>query len=76
MFTTNLEPKTVTIKPNDPNYMISNGLNLTPRAHIDINPRCPTHYANLVAELYSSGMITPVAVVTDKEYTLMSLRRK
>lgn len=72
------EPKNETRKvgPKDPNYMISNGLMLTPRAHIDISPKCPTHYANLVAELYSSGYITAVAVVTEQEYTWMSLKRK
>ena len=70
------EPITRIIKPGDPNFLINNGIMLTPRAGIDILPNCPTRYANMLAELYSAKWFTPFAVVTSEEYTWMTLRRK
>lgn len=70
------EPITRIIKPGDPNFHISNGFTLSPRAGIDIAMKCPANYARIIVDCYDKGWITPFAVVTDEEYTWMTLRRK
>jgi hypothetical protein len=70
------EPETRTIKAGDPNYMISDGLMMTQRAGIEIDPKCPSSLATYIVQAYNAGFIKPFAVVTAEEYTWMTLRRK
>jgi len=70
------DPVTRTIKADDPNYMISDGLTLTQRAGIEIDPRCPQHVASAIIQAYNAGYLKPFSVVTAEEYTWMTLRRK
>lgn len=62
-----------TIKPGDKMFKIHTGFTLTDRASIEIDPQCPSNYANIVAQCYHNGWIKPVAHVTEKEYTLLGL---
>ena len=61
------------IKPGDKMFKIHNGFMTCDRASIYIDPKCPSHIANLVAQAYKAGYIKPVAHVTEKEYVLMGL---
>ncbi len=70
------EPETRTIKAGDPNYMISDGIMMTQRAGIEIDPRCPQHIASAIIQAYNAGFLKPYAVVTAQEYTWMTLKRK
>lgn len=62
-----------TIKPGNRLFKIHNGLMMCDRASIEIDARCPSRYANIIAECYQNGWIKPVAHVTEKEYTLLGL---
>ena len=62
-----------TIKPGDRMFKIHNGFMMSDRASIEIDPRCPARYADIIAECYNRGWIKPVAHVTEKEYTLLGL---
>lgn len=61
------------IKPGDKMFKINNGFMAYDRASIYIDPKCPSHIANLIAQAYDAGYIKPVAHVTEKEYVLMGL---
>jgi len=76
MFTTTDEPKTRTVKSDDPNYLISDGISVAPRAGIEIAQSCPENIRRSIVHAYNQGWIKPFAVVTAEEYTWMTLRRK
>lgn len=61
------------IRPGDKMYKIHNGFMTCDRASIEISPKCPSHYANIIAQCYQNGWIKPVAHVTEKEYVLLGL---
>jgi hypothetical protein len=64
-----------TIKPGDPNFIITDGLVQTNRAGIEISQRCPSNYADLIAECINHGWIKPVAHVTERELIFMGLSK-
>ena len=65
-----------TLKPGDPNFVITNGLVQTNRAGIEISQRCPSNYASLIAECLNHGWIKPVAHVTERELLFMGLSQE
>jgi hypothetical protein len=64
-----------TLKPGDPNFVITDGLVQTNRAGIEISQRCPSNYASLIAECLNHGWIKPVAHVTERELIFMGLTK-
>ena len=64
-----------TIKPGDPNFIITDGFTQTNRAGIEISQRCPSNYASLIAECLNHGWIKPVAHVTERELIFMGLTK-
>jgi len=64
-----------TIKPGDPNFIITDGLVQASRAGIEISQRCPSNYADLIAECINHGWIKPVAHVTERELIFMGLNK-
>ena len=64
-----------TIKPGDPNFVISDGLTLTNRAGLEISQRCPENYKDLILECLSHGWLKPVANVTERELIFMGLTK-
>ena len=64
-----------TLKPGDPNFVITDGLVQTNRAGIEISQRCPSNYASLIAECLNHGWIKPVAYVTERELIFMGLTK-
>ena len=75
MFVTTNKSTIKTIKPGDRAFTIQGDLIVTDRASIEIDPRCPSRYANLILECYNNGWIKPVAHVTEQEYTFIGLTR-
>lgn len=76
MFTSENPFKTVsvkTIKPGDKMFKINNGFLVSDRASIEISPKCPSRYADMIAQCYENGWISAVAHVTEKEYVLIGL---
>lgn len=63
----------VSIRPSDKMFKIHNGFISSGRASIEIDSKCPTQYANIIAQCYDAGWIKPVAHCTEKEYVLMGL---
>ena len=64
-----------TLKPGDPNFVITDGLVQTNRAGIEISQRCPSNYSSLIAECLNHGWIKPVAHVTERELIFMGLTK-
>ena len=64
-----------TLKPGDPNFVITDGLVQTNRAGIEISQRCPSNYASLITECLNHGWIKPVAHVTERELIFMGLTK-
>ena len=64
-----------TIKPGDPNFVITDGLVQTNRAGIEISQRCPSNYASLINECIRHGWLKPVAHVTERELIFMGLNK-
>jgi hypothetical protein len=64
-----------TIKPGDPNFVITDGLVQTNRAGIEISQRCPSNYAKMITECIQHGWLKPVANVTERELIFMGLTK-
>jgi hypothetical protein len=63
------------IRPGDPDFIIQNKFTITPRARIELGPKCPSHIALLVDNALDHGWIIPVATITDSEKTFMGLTK-
>lgn len=50
-----------TIRPGDPDWIITDGLMISHRAGFEISQRCPSNYASILAECINQGWIKPVA---------------
>lgn len=72
------EPKVKihTLKKGDPGFQIQGDFMVSDRASIEIDPRCPSNYATLVAQLYEQGWIKPVAHVTEQELIFIGLKQE
>lgn len=62
-----------TLKPGDPNFVITDGLVRTNRAGLEISQRCPENYKDLILECIRHGWLKPVAHVTERELVFMGL---
>lgn len=64
-----------TIKPNDPRFIINDGLVISPRAGFHILPECPREYKLVIQDCIDRGWLQPVANVTERELIFMGLNR-
>jgi hypothetical protein len=64
-----------TIKPGDPNFVITAGLTQAHRAGIEISQRCPENYKDLILECIRHGWLKPIANVTEREFIFMGLTK-
>ena len=55
------------IDPKDPDFYVSNGMVLAPRASIEISPECPRSYCDMIVTAYNRGWINPIARVISSE---------
>lgn len=56
-----------TIRQGDPNFEITDGLVISPRAGFEINQRCPVEYRQMLMTALDLGWIKPVAHIHDHE---------
>jgi len=73
---TTIENPVRALKPGDPEFTISNGIVVTPRAGFQVNSQCPKEYMSILAECFNNEWVIPVAYVTEKEYLWMNLGSK
>jgi hypothetical protein len=58
-----------TIRKDDPDFMIENGIVMAPRAGFEISNKCPSQYKFMIIEAIKNGWIQPVAYMKESEYT-------
>lgn len=68
-------PSIRTIKPGDPDWIITNSITSSGRASIEIDPNCPGEYMWMLQKCFEHGWIRAVAHVTEKEKVLLGLSR-
>ena len=64
-----------TVRQQDTNFMIQDGLTITARAGFEISNKCPSAYKLIIAECINNGWIKPVAHVTERELIFMGLTK-
>lgn len=75
MYITARQSQVRTIKPNDPRFIINDGLVVSPRAGFHILPECPREYKLVIQDCIDRGWLQPVANVTERELIFMGLNR-
>ncbi len=68
------QTKIRTIKQGDPQWMLYDGIVVTPRAGFEINQQCPDAYKKILLDCIECGWIKPVAHVYGKTLTMDALR--
>lgn len=58
-----------TIRKDDPDFMIVNGIVMAPRAGFEISNDCPKQYKHMIVEAIKQGWLQPIAYMKDSEYT-------
>jgi hypothetical protein len=64
-----------TLKSSDPNFVITDGLMVAPRAGFEINKNCPRQYRQIIAACIDQGWLKPVAHVTERELIFTGLTK-
>ena len=57
-----------TIRQNDPDFHIDNGIIMAPRAGVEISNSCPRQYKLMIMEALKNGWLQPVAYMRENEY--------
>jgi hypothetical protein len=63
------------IRLGDPNFMIQDGLTITPRAGFEISQKCPEKYKDLILECINHGWLKSVAHVPERELIFSGLTK-
>jgi hypothetical protein len=63
-----------TLRSKDPNFNLTDGLLITPRAGFEISQGCPKEYKMIISECINNEWIKPVANVYDHELTFDLLK--
>ena len=62
--TFNTTDKTIkTIRKDDPDFIIDNGIIMSPRAGFEISNDCPRQYKLMITEAIKNGWLKPVAYI-------------
>jgi hypothetical protein len=65
-----------TIRQGDDDFMLNDGMIMSPRAGFEIAQECPTNYRKVIAECINYGWLKPVAHLHDHEYMWDKLREQ
>ena len=57
-----------TIRKDDPNFYIDNGIVIAPRAGLEISNDCPRQYKSMIMEAIKNGWLMPIAYIKESEY--------
>ena len=63
-----------TIRQGEPNFMLTDGVLICPRAGFEISNNCPAEYKSIFITAINAGWIKPVAHVYGKVLTIDALR--
>ena len=64
-----------TIRQDDPDFIIDDGIIMAPRAGIEISNDCPRQYKLMIMEAIKNGWLQPVARVTERELIFAGLTK-
>ena len=64
----------LTIRQDDPRFLLTDGITMSPRAGFEINQLCPKEYKMIISECINNGWLKPVAYVYGKQLTMDSMR--
>jgi hypothetical protein len=64
-----------TIRQEDPNFIIQDGITITPRAGFEISNDCPRQYKLMIMEAIKNGWLQPIASVTERELIFAGLTK-
>jgi hypothetical protein len=56
------------IRQDDPDFQINNGIVVSPRAGFEISNDCPRQYKLMIMEATKNGWLLPVAYMKESEY--------
>lgn len=74
-YTIAINNKTIkTIRKGNVDFLIHNGLTMTPRAGFEISNECPRQYKLMIIEAINHGWLQPVAYMKDSEYMWEKLK--
>ena len=65
---TPLEKTIKTIRKDDPDFTIINGIVMAPRAGFEISNDCPRQYKLMIMEAIKNGWLQPIAYMKESEY--------
>ena len=66
---TTTEKTIKTIRKDDPDFTIDNGIIMAPRAGFEISNKCPSTYKLMIVEAINNGWLNPIAYMKESEYT-------
>jgi hypothetical protein len=59
--------KILTVKPGDPDFVITDGFILSSRAEFQISEDCPGAYMSIIQKCVQEGWLKPIAHMRDSE---------
>jgi hypothetical protein len=57
-----------TIRKDDPDFHITNGITMAPRAGFEISGECPNEYKKIIQQCYHNGWLKPIAYIKESDY--------
>jgi hypothetical protein len=72
---TNHKTQIRTIRQGDDNFVIKDGLTVSPRAGFEISNSCPNEYKSILITAINAGWIKPVASVHERELLFIGLTK-
>ena len=57
-----------TVRKDDPDFMIDNGIVMSPRAAFEISNDCPRQYKLMIMEAIKNGWLQPIAYMKESEF--------
>ena len=57
-----------TIRKDDPDFTIINGIVMAPRAGFEISNDCPRQYKLMIMEAIKNGWLQPIAYMKESEF--------
>lgn len=62
-----------TLRPGDPNFIITDKIITSPRASLEVSKDCPYNHLQIIQTCINRGWIKPVAHITERELIFMGL---
>lgn len=62
------------IRPGEPLFAFTDDFVYVPRAGIEVDPKCPSRYIDIVNQCIMNNWIRPVAFMRDDEYIWEKLK--